>query len=193
MKLLLPLVVISSMALTSVGAHAVDKDGRFAIKGVGVAKCSQFLNHLQTSKNIGEFGGWITGYLSAMNRMQAKTYDLAPWQDTQILTLGIASYCQKKPETQVHLAVAQLAKSLEPSRIKGYEKLIIVRQGEKLSLIYPSVLKSVQAKLKAKKYDVKPDGLYGKGTASALKAFQKSQKLEVTGLPDTMTIKRLMY
>ncbi len=193
MKYLLTLTLTGCMALASFSAIAADKDGRFAIKGVGVAKCSQFVEHVKQSKNLAEFGGWISGYLSAMNRMQDKTYDLAPWQDTQMLVLGIATFCQQNPDAQVHLAVATMAKSMEAERIKAHESLMALKQGDKVELIYRSVLKTVQTKLKAKGYKITTDGVYGTSTQEALKAFQRSKKLEATGLPDAITIQQLMY
>ena len=48
------------------GAQAADKNGQFAIKGVGLQTCQEFVSARETqSPQYFKFGGWMNGYLSA--------------------------------------------------------------------------------------------------------------------------------
>jgi len=54
---------------------AADKGDRFAALGAGIASCSRFLEARNSqSKEYFLFGGWIDGYLSAHNQLEAGHY-----------------------------------------------------------------------------------------------------------------------
>lgn len=58
------------------------------------AKCSAFIRaYDQRSNDAFVLAGWLTGYLSAINQHAAETFDLAPWQSTEVLMLLAKDLC----------------------------------------------------------------------------------------------------
>jgi hypothetical protein len=74
-------------------AAAADADGNFVIKGAGTATCAT----LQKAKaardeRYASIAGWLDGYLSAQNELRGATFDLAPWQQTELLLAADVRY-----------------------------------------------------------------------------------------------------
>ena len=54
--------------------NAKDRDGNFAVKGVGVLDCQAFIDAAaQVDRELAQYAGYITGYISAVNEVQADT------------------------------------------------------------------------------------------------------------------------
>ncbi len=176
-------------------AVAADSKGQFAIKGTGLAQCAELLKAFETKdRTLSEFGGYITGYLTAMNRMQPDTFDLAPWQSTEFLALALANYCAKKPETQFFQAIGLMMKSLEQDRLTERSEPIVLKDGDQEAPIYQEVLRRVQNRLKALGYyDGGVDGLFGPQTKAAVQKMQKDKGVAETGFLDQNTLKLMFY
>lgn len=164
-----------------------DSNNSYAIKGAGIAKCSKFIEFQQKKSDIYlVFGGWIEGYLTAINQQQANTFDLAPWQSTQLLLVATESICKQKPEMQFQEAVQILTAQLAQQRIAQGGKFVTIDQ----YVFQEEVVKRMKEALKAR-------GLYNGNTnnaqyndkvKSAVKQFQKSIKQPETGLPEQGTL-----
>lgn len=178
-------------------AMAADSKGRSAIDGIGAAPCSALIE-AQKAEDASFFislGGWIDGYISAVNTMNADTFDLTPWEKTELFLMLIEGNCQQNPDLQIVAIVHGLVQSLLPDRLTApsENKQIDLGEGRKVTH-YVETLRRIQKALKERgHYTGAIDGDYGPGTRSAMAAFQKSAELEPTGLPDQLTLLRLLH
>lgn len=182
------------LLLASPLVHAADKDGRFSIKGVGLATCEQYLAEAEKGTNFYfMFGGWLDGYLSAINQAAPQTYDVAPWQVTDLLAALIADHCKEHPKQRFFAVVNAMAGRLMDDRLQTHSDPIEAKAGDKTVKVYKEVMRRAQEALQTKGfYSSTLDGLFGPNTQKAFEAYQRKEGLEVTGLPDQLTLLRLL-
>lgn len=177
-------------------AHAAS-GGAFAIKGIGATDCTVAVREYAAgTPNAMMYGGWIYGYLTAMNQVSPDTFDLAPWQDLNTLTSFVVEFCKKNPKTTFAQATFKMAVALNPQRQKTRTDYIHFPVNGKGYTMYASTIQMVANKLAAKgllktkpgsqKPEFTPDMI------AALKAFQTSRKLKPTGEPDQQTLFELL-
>ncbi len=181
-------LLIAGACLAACPALAADNQGRAAPKGWGLASCQQFLDQAKESEeNVIRIGSWLEGYISAANVYSEDTYDLAPWQDPVYLLNIIGRNCQNAPEERFIRVVHAYVQYLAQGRLKERDDVLIATSGENRRPVYKSVLIDVQEAL-----GITADGVFGPGTKSALEEYQKANNLPQTGLPDSLTIERLL-
>jgi hypothetical protein len=188
------LISIAMLALLAPGAlQAMDAEGNFAIKGAGITSCAQYTQALEAeSRELYLFAGWIDGYLSAVNQFQEETFDVAPWQTTELLARLLGEYCQRNPEAQFMLAVTQMLRSMFPARLQTSSEPVEMKSGDNTTFLYKAVLQRVQEALNERGYEVVADGAFGPQTQQALEAFQRENDVPVSGLPDQQTLMLLL-
>ncbi len=174
--------------------RSADQAGRFAVKGVGVQRCAQFMAAWEAKdKTLYAYGGWVEGFLSADNRYRKDTFDSAGWRNTNVLLALLAHHCKGHPDQPFVTAVRAMIQAMAPTRIEAETPLIEVRAKGKATLIYRETLLRLQRALKERGlYRGRIDGRFGKGTSKALEAYQKRAGIPVTGLPDQFTLMRLL-
>ncbi len=186
--------VLAGVLLAAGPALAADAQGRAAPKGWGLASCQQFLDSAKESQdNVFRLASWIEGYISAANIYTDDTYDLAPWQNAGYLLELIGRNCQNNPDERFIRVVHAYVQYLHNDRLRTRQEQIQAASGDNRILVYKSVLRDVQEALNDAGYSAgTPDGLYGQGTRGALEAYQQANNLPVTGLPDSLTVERLL-
>ncbi len=170
--------------------YGADSNNAYAIKGAGIAKCSKFIEfHQKKDDAYLIFGGWLEGYLTAINQQQAGTFDLAPWQSTQLLLIAAESLCKQKPELQFQTAIQILINELAPQKIAQGGKFITVDK----YIYQEEVIKRMKNALKSRGlYSGNiSDAQYDDRLKTAMKQFQKGIKQTETGLPDQGTLYEL--
>ncbi len=187
------LLACALLALTT-AARAADEHDRFAVKDVGLSTCAQFVAAREAkSPEYFRFGGWLNGYLTAVNRYQPQTFDMAPWQSPGMLTAWLAQLCRKDPETPFVRAVTALANKLGADRLQTHSEMLTLTNGTQFTGIYEAVLRRVQQRLTALGYKgIEADGRFEPPTRAALEAFQRDKALDPTGLPDPATLAKLL-
>ncbi|MBA2492274.1 MAG: peptidoglycan-binding protein [Gammaproteobacteria bacterium] len=191
MKNLISLVILGLFAPGLL--HAMDDEGNFAIKGAGVTSCAQYTKVLETkSPELYLFVGWIDGYLTGVNQFQRETFDVAPWQATELLAQLLSRYCEQRPDAQFMLAATRLLQSMFPARLRTSSEPVEMESGAETAFLYKSVLTRVQEALAERGYDISTDGAYGPQTQDALEAVQRENDINVTGLPDQQTLMLLL-
>ena len=188
-------LTIALFLFSFVGVSAAhDQDGKFAVKGAGATRCAHFVRQVEEkTKEVYAYGGWIEGYLTAVDAYQKDTFDLAPWQNTTLLVLALKEHCRKHPELTFAKAVRQMVRTLYPQRLTTFSRLVEARNGDKAVRVYEAVVRRVQRRLaELGLYKGKADGRYGTQTRQALIAFQKKNELATSGLPDAPTLLRLL-
>lgn len=176
-------------------AAAADSEGSFAIKGAGAASCGDFnAAWAKSSPDLGQYGGWMEGYLTAQNLHLSDTYDIAPWQSARTLLGYLRSACEQlPPETQVIRAVDAVLRTLLPARLEKTSRISGVQADGRGVVIYITVLEQVQARLVELGFlETQATGDLDALTVDALRAYQESEGLEVSGLPNQATLISLL-
>lgn len=175
-------------------APAADADGRFMVKGGGAAACDVFVES-QKSKNdqFISFAGWVEGYLTYLNQREASTFDVAPWQSTELILAAVAGRCRRDPSASFHQAVYQVTADMRASRLQSRSELVTATVGEQSVVLYRAVVERIQTRLGQRGlFDGDPTGEFDAATAAALRAFQAERDLPATGLPDQLTLANLL-
>ena len=178
-----------TLLLPSISLGA-DSNDAFAIKGAGVATCSKFIEFHQKKDNTYLiFGGWLEGYLTAINQQQTNTFDLAPWQSTQLMLIAAEALCKQKPDMPFQSAVQILIAELMPQKITQGGKFMPIDK----YLYQEEVVKRIKNALKSHNlYSGNiNDAQYDEKLKTAVKKFQKSVQQPQTGLPDQGTLYEL--
>jgi hypothetical protein len=188
--------MVSVLVLSIVPGHSVaaDKEGRFAVKGAGISNCERFLEEREKGGAVFyAYGGWLEGYLTAANQYLPQTYDMMPWETTNLLAGLLAQHCKDNPKKPFIRAVRAMLKAVRDDRLTDSSVLVMAQADGKGVRVYREVLRRIQARLKALGlYSDDIDGTYNPRTRRAIAAFQKEQGLEVTRLPDQNTLLKLL-
>lgn len=176
--------------MAPVAAHAAGADGRFAVKGVGVQTCKEFTAEFkERTPRYLLFGGWLDGYISAVNRMKTGTFDATPWQSTDVMLALVNNHCGQRPDERFFAVVTAMLQFFEDQQLVEDSELVETAAGDKKINVYHTVLKRAQEALaKEGTYSGTPDGLYGPKTKTAFETFQEKRGLPKTGLPDQQTL-----
>ena len=193
LKMVLSLL-LGSLLLVSV-AQAADKKGNYAAKGLGILTCAQLDD--ASKKNPEKlklmFHTYLGGYLTAFNQLKKGTFDILPWQNTENFGVLVSNYCTNNPDLQLVLALGRMTKAFESARLTRSTELVKISEGDDFVWIYKTVIWRAQKALKDRGYyKWNPDALFGPGTRKAFKGFQKDNDLKVTGLPDQITLFKLL-
>lgn len=185
---------LSMTMLWTAPAHAVDAQGRYTVKGAGLATCGRFLELAKKGgREFYMFAGFVHGYLSAANALNPQTYDLVPWQSDKVMINSIVKVCAKHKEKRFGEILRRLVHSLTPQRLTEYSDLLKV-PGDGVAPVYREVVFRMQTQLKARgHYTGEPSSQYDEATLAAMKVFQAQAQLPVTGHADQVTIQRLFY
>ncbi len=186
------LLFISGLLCLST-AFAADKNGSFAVRSAGMMTCETFVQEKsERSKSLNLYMGWIDGYISAANQYTNDTFDLVPWGNTVLLATLLENHCKANPEQRFYIAVNQLVGTLMQERITEKTDFVETKHGENSTYLYQTILVQVQEKLIDKGlFKGNANGEFGDDTRLALEAYQKDNKLKVTGLPDQLTLYKI--
>ncbi|TXG83439.1 MAG: peptidoglycan-binding protein [Sphingomonadales bacterium] len=188
------LLGLATLALDPNWANAVDSTGRYAVRGIGQTSCSQFLRTLPSSPTMAQgVANWLAGYLSAMNRYERDTYDIAAWHDDLYLLELVRRTCARRPSLDVAAAAAEVGRSLQPSRVDAFSPVqsIAGSNGQTVRL-YTVVIRRIQTALAGESLYTGPvDGAISARLLDAIGQFQRAHGLPVTGLPDQQTLFQL--
>jgi len=184
------LAILASLLLPLVPAHAATKDGAFAVKEAGLAKCQAYVEaRTARSEAVAHYLGWLAGYISAHNRHAADTLDVVPWQSMSLLAALLENYCKTNPDRSYGSAVGALVSELAPSRVRSRSESVQLTSGDKRVVVYGVIMMRAQQVLSELGHYSGPiDGKPGPSTQQAISAYQKEKNLPVTGLPDQATL-----
>lgn len=184
------LAVLSVSLLMSFNSIAADSDGKFAVKGAGRKTCEQFVETAKLkNSDLYLYGGWIEGFVSAYNQHQPNTYDVTPWQTTELMLFLLQEHCKKHPETRFLTAVNGIFKALHPIALTKESPVSKVSVEDTHAYFYVDVIKQVQQRLTALDfYTGEIDGNYNNELVKALAKYQQKFGLSVTGYPDQQSL-----
>ena len=180
----------AGLTCLAVPAMGADTEGKYALEGPGRISCAAFSElSTQDATQLQTLAGWTLGYISAHNRFVAETYDLTSWQNVQTLMALARQYCDANAESSFEIALLEVMKWAAASRLVSESQLVSIGTDDKTVVLYQSTIETARQKLTDKGYDT---GSSDTELASALRAYQLSEKLEATGLLDQSTLARLL-
>lgn len=188
----LAILVTLFLQLTVVAsANGSDENGKFAVKGIGVLTCNEFLDAKDNKQSSYlQFGGWIEGYISASNKALPSSYDVAPWHTTETIATIVYTACKKAPEANFAGVVDAIVSRLSISPLKKQSQSITLSHG-KYSLSLPEAILT-QVKQRLIKLNFMNNDASEEELKAALANYQKSKGLTVTSLPDQYTLWNLL-
>lgn len=194
MRVLLLVSALIVAATASAQVRAADSSGNFALRGVGLATCAQFLQASEErQENVLLAGGWLEGYMTAINQLLPETFDIAPWQNTDTILALVKHNCERNRDQRFFAVVTAMVEFLAENRLKEQSDRVMAEAHGQRVAIYTKVLRDVQQELIDKGLlEGNADGQFGAKTQAALEEYQKRENIQVTGLPDQVTLWRLM-
>jgi len=181
-------------ALATAPAFAAGPDGVFALEESGRMPCPEFV--AAKGKDSPAFAraiGFVEGYVSAANRYEPNTFDLAPWHTGGAYALILEAHCKAHPADTLGMAAQRLVVALQPFRLAALSKLIEVGAGQHKVILYEAILKRAQAMLTRRGfYRGAASGQFDPATRNAFASFQRSVALTPTGMPDPATLWKLL-
>ncbi|GAK33425.1 hypothetical protein JCM17846_23510 [Iodidimonas nitroreducens] len=190
----LPLSLVLSgflFAATAFGggaAQAADKDGNLAIKGMGLAKCSAFVESLDARDDrIDAYFGWASGYLTAVNQYETGIYDIVDWQSDGYIAISLKNWCSANADEPFFAAVYAMTKSLKPDAVKTESPLVEIAGASNSMRLYRSTLDRIRERLAELGFH-NPSAQGEDDLKSAITRFQAARGLPATGAPDDPTL-----
>ena len=163
-----------------------------AVRGVGMLSCSQYITLIEEqSPAIEMVAGWVDGFTTGLNATAPGVFDHLPWQRTDLVMQLLANHCAANQNDILANAVNLFIRATAATRLTEVSELIEIPlpDGGGTLEVYQATLARVQSMLAdLGHYDSTVDGLYGPGTAAAIRAFQAEEGLPETGLPDQRTL-----
>lgn len=187
-------VAMLSAAIHPAAGNANTAQGVFAVEESGRMPCPAFIAARAAKNSAYERAmGFVEGYLSAANRYEPNTFDLAPFQNSAAFGMILDAHCRKQSTDTLGMATQRLVGALQPLRLAEPSKLIEVGDGQRKIILYEMILKRAQSALARKGlYRGGATGLFDQPTKLAFVSFQKSVSLDQTGLPDPATLWMLL-
>lgn len=173
---------------------AASNDAQFAIKGVGLLTCEQFLERRNEPEVTYAVAGWLDGFVTAQNQLVSSTFDHTPWQSVDLMMRIMVSHCEKNGNDRVAGVANSMIRQFSQDRLLEASNLVPVRNDTQGLLIYSKVLERVQGRLAEERLYKQEIGIgFNDATRVALSTFQRANNLPVTGIPDTATLWLLFH
>ncbi|MGB0659927.1 MAG: HdeA/HdeB family chaperone [Mangrovicoccus sp.] len=189
-QILLPLLLALSCATHM--AQAADSKGLFAVDGMGNMTCARFAELPSDSRDFWGAIGWMEGYITGFNQLRSDTYDVTPWQTTEVLASALRAGCADHPEVKLVAALNAMIKQLAPDRLTDATPIRRLDDGTNAVFVYETVLAHMRDKLHDQGYLAANTALDDQALFMALGSYQKDQGLAVTHLPDLPTVARIL-
>ena len=174
---------------------AATESGKYAVRGAGLIDCKTFLEEqAKESKAYLMIGGWIDGYITAVNKHAEDTYDATSFESTELFAELIKNHCQKNPDDRLFPVVNSIIHQRWDARLTEPSRHVGIQLGEQSVRLYEETLRRIQARLAEKGfYELPATGEFDAKTITAIAAFQETlEGYEATGFPDQATLWALL-
>ena len=190
----LTVLLVGGLLVGAGPAQAADRNGEFSSRGLGIFTCQTYLeDRAGNTETYLFYRSWLNGYLSAYNQFRPETFDISAGVPIEQLADAMAQICEAEPQRPFWAAASRLTRLLDDRRQTVKPELVNLTAGDNAVTVSKEDLRRVQQALKDRGYQVGVvDGLYGGNTRRALEAYQQSEALPVTGLPDAATLAKLL-
>ena len=90
---------------------------RYAAHGLGAVSCKRFVELCRRSGECKLTGTWVDGFLTAFNALNKDTFDILPWQPSEVVAEVAFNICRRPTLSAVVEAVTQVVRA---STSSGY-------------------------------------------------------------------------
>ena len=192
--------IFAALAVSAVLSNpvsAADKDGDFAIRGVGRISCAELLDALdkKDKQRLTLFGTWLEGYISATNQLSDNTFDITPWQTTELLLALLGRACAQDSEKNFMAVVGRLIAEMRPLSLVEQSQVVKLQTASTVQVQYREIVERVRRRLTDLGYEFTTSSVLGEKSLIELReqvlAYQKASKLPPTGDLDQHTLLNL--
>lgn len=184
-------LLLLTALVTSATASAADVQGQFSVRGAGLLSCETF-NKERKAESVAYqmIGGWIDGYITAINAASANTYDITSYQSTEMLTEIIQHHCKQYPKHRLFNVLGAITRQLHAQRVDKASPMQRIAIEDKETYLYTVTIARMQRVLAKQSYlqQEAVNGRFDENTAKALREFQAAKALKPTGFPDQTTL-----
>ena len=175
-------------------ASAADQNGLFAIRGAGLLTCLTYVQEREAASDAYVMiGGWLDGYVTAINELSLETFDVTPYVSTELLTALIDRHCKDNPGDILFAVTNTLLAKLFDERLKSSSVYVDVRISLEQMRLYTDTIERIQTSLAAKGLlYIEATGQWNLATQNALARYQESIGMNGSGFPDQATLWSLL-
>lgn len=175
------------------GAAASDADGSFALRGYGSRTCETFNTEFPDSAHAVNYGSWLMGYATALNRVESETFDVLPLPDGAVFLQAVSAICADQPAITVEAAAHEVVRAISPMHQRRATAVVTIEHEGRTTTIREGSLKALQSRMSERGlYSGPLDGKWSDAIAKAVETFQVREKITVTGVPDLATLFRAL-
>lgn len=192
------LIAPALIGLTVLGgsvARAADSNGSFGADGIGGQPCKLFTDAADRKDQVmvAAFSGWVGGYATAYNALTPDTFDITPWQSSDLILAKLDRHCRAFPDKPFVEAVAALYSVLHPARMTQPSPIISMSAGGKTQPLPAEVLSRVRKLIESDRGQplTTPEGTFDDAFSKALVEYQTQKGLPQSGLADQPTLNAL--
>lgn len=172
---------------------AATSTGDFAVYGWGARDCNTIMAVLegeQAAQAQAQLAEWISGFISAQNRLSDDIYDITPIKSHFPLVSLARNICANNADQLFENVVFSMLESFAALRLAENSQLLEVSHNGLAVTVSQETVRQVQEILitDGKLPDGAADGQFGPQTAQALETWQSEADLTVNGLPDMVTL-----
>ena len=184
---------ITTLSLFSISAFAGDTAGKFSVRGAGLIDCETFITEkAQESAAYMMMGGWIDGYFTGLNQMSENTYDLTPFQSTELIAKIVENHCAQHKSARLFSVLSSIAGQLTEHRIEVGSEMVRINVADNSTVLYRETIARMQSRLAAMGFFTEAaTGDFDEQTLLGMQTFQRSIAFEPTGFPDQATLWKL--
>ena len=133
----LSLATVAVASICAMPAAAASVSGEFAAKGPGRAPCSEFMDAKSSDRpEYRQYLAFFEGFLSAANRYEPETFDLAPWHNAAAIGMIVEQYCKANTADSLAVVGTRLAEAFKPIRLASPSPLVEVGEGANRAVLY---------------------------------------------------------
>lgn len=187
------LLISGLFAAYGSGVGAAGADGDFVVRGFGGQSCASFNNALQgedAQLTRVRLSDWVAGWLSHANRVTKGAYDVHPISDNAAISEIVRRICIGNPVASIETVLHSSVEAVKAGIQEESSDLIAAQVEGREVQIHAGVMKAFQDVLVEANYleAQHADGKFGPATRKAIEEFQKVSKVNVSGLPDPLTV-----
>lgn len=172
---------------------AATSDGSFAVYGWGARDCNTIMAVLageQAAQAQAQLAEWISGYISAQNRVEENLYDITPVKTHSPMVSLARNICVNNPDQLFENVVFAILESFSALKLVENSPLVQVSHNGQAVSVNEETIRRVQEVLIAdgKLSEGAADGQFGPQTAQGIEAWQQEAGVTQNGLPDMVTL-----
>jgi hypothetical protein len=193
MRLTIALLFILALVVAP-NTWALDKNGKYAIKGVGNVPCLDFVKMVdEDNPQKFLFAGWLNGYMTAHNQHLKDMFDIVSWENIETMGTYLRSHCLKNPELSFFQASTQMLNELYSQRIVEFVGAENLGSGNQSQKTYFQVVARVQKRLKELNlYDGAIDGRMSTKLTAAVDTFRDQKAIPHNNFLDQNVLHELL-